>query len=118
MERAEGEKEGITEIRLNIQAVPDGIDPDDDDDSVSDELPTSPSLIRGYSRSGRFTSSYKGMFRDKPTIGADDELLDTMDNRSSTFSFSSASNYYAITSYLTEEEIVENIHPCTFISKV
>jgi len=45
-------------------------------------------------------------------------ILATMDNRSSNFSFSSASNYYASTSYLTEEEILEDIHPCAFISIV
>ena len=52
-------------------------------------------------------------------MDADSAFIATMDDRASTrFSFSSASSYFASVSYLTEEETVEDLYPCAFISKV
>ena len=51
-------------------------------------------------------------------MDADSAFVATMDDKTSKFYFSSASSHYASTSYLTEEETVENIHPFTFISNI
>ena len=52
-------------------------------------------------------------------MDADSAFIATMDDRASTrFSFSSASSYFASVSYLTEEETIEDLHPCAFILKV
>lgn len=52
------------------------------------------------------------------TMDAYSVSLDTMDDKASKFSFSSASSYFASATYLTEEGTIEDIHPCAFVSKV
>ena len=52
------------------------------------------------------------------TMDADSAFLATMDEEPTKFSFSSAYSYLASTSFLSEEDTIENTHPCAFISKV
>ena len=52
------------------------------------------------------------------TLDADSEFLTTVDHVSPEFSFSSASSCLTSAIYLSEEETIEDMHPCAFISKV
>lgn len=54
----------------------------------------------------------------KSTMDADSAFLATMDDRSSKISFSTASSYFVSASFLSEEDTIEDTHPCVFISKV
>ena len=122
MSLPQGEKRGsdpTTDNRSHIPPTFNDIESEDDEEDPSTDRegpPTTPR--RGPTRSSRFTSSYKGMLGVKSTMDADSAFIATMDDRASTrFSFSPASSYFASVTYLTEEETIEDLHPCAFILK-
>ena len=122
MELAKGdirESEIPNETRPHIPPTFNDVESEEDDEGPATDKEDHPDAPRrGPSRSSRFTSSYKGMVGVKSTMDADSAFIATMDDRTSKFSFSSASSYFASALYLTEEETLEDLHPCAFISKV
>ena len=93
------------------------MDSDNEEDLAADEDGCATAFRRGQTRACRYTSSYKGMVGMISTMDADSEFLATMDEEPTKFSFSSAYSYLASTSFLSEEDTIENTHPCAFISK-
>ena len=90
----------------------------DEENLAADEDGCATTPRKGPKRAVRFTSSYKCMVGLISTMEADNAFLATMDNEKSKYTFSSAYSYLASTSFLSEEETIEDVHPCAFISKV
>ena len=123
MELAQEEKresDPPSENRPHIPPTFNDVESEDDEDGPTTERegpPTHPR--RGPPRSSKFTSSYKGMLGVKSTMDADSAFIATIDDRATNkFAFSSASSYFASVTFLSEEETMEDLHPCAFISKV
>ena len=91
---------------------------DDEDELATNREGPSTNPRKGPIRSSWFTSSYKYMLGVKATMDANSAFVAPMDDRTSKFSFSSTSSYFASASYLTEEETLEGLYPYAFISKV
>ena len=123
MERAQGEgrdKTPPTETRAQMPPLleRETVESDNEEDLAADEDGCAATPRRDPKRASKYTSSYKGMVGMMSTMDADSAFLATMDDEQSKFSFSSAYSYLASTSFLSEEDTIEEIHPCAFISKV
>ena len=76
-------------------------------------------LRRGPDREAKVTTDYSGMIEKGNLKSVNNAFLETVDPYDShTFLVSSASSFHTRDTYLSEDDTLEDLHPCAFVSKV
>jgi hypothetical protein len=95
---------------------------EEEEETEKERSIATPTPRRGPARAAKVPMSYRGMVcmkKEHPQQTVDSIFLGRIDLCDDhTFSFSSAFNYFTRDTYLSEDDTMEDIHPCAFTTKV